>query len=141
MVMDRKPTGRTSSMAGGLTAGGCVSLTTTLAAVALLAKLVDMERVAWENVGYGIAAALLLSSYLGAITAYGKIRRQRLMVCTAAGAVYFGILLSVTALFFGGQYEAVGVTAALVFGGSTTAGLIGLREQKGRIKKIRFSNR
>ncbi|MEE0111040.1 MAG: TIGR04086 family membrane protein [Oscillospiraceae bacterium] len=131
MVSKAKPTGRALSMPAGLTLGAMTSLGLTLLIAAILAKLIDAEKLPWENVGYGVMLLLLVSSFLGAIVSYGKVKRQRLAVCLMSGAVYFGLLLCMTALFFGGQYEAVGVTAALVLGGSGTAGLIGLREKRG----------
>lgn len=115
------------SMPAGLAVGAAASLGMTLLSAAILAKLVDMETVAWENIGYGIVILLVLASFFGAMTAYAKIKRQRLLVCGVSGVIYFGILLAITALFFGGQYEAVGVTAGLVFGGSACAWLLGLR--------------
>lgn len=142
MVINQKPTGRALSIPTGLAIGAAVSVSVTLVMAAMLAKLVDMEKLPWENIGYGIIVLLLLASFSGAMAAYAKIKRQRLLVCIMSGVVYFGILLSITALFFGGQYEAVGVTAALTLGGSAVAGLLGLRDgKKGRGKKIRLRNR
>lgn len=127
-------------MPAGLAIGGAVSLGITLLGAAVLAKLVDQETLAWENVGYGVMVVLLLASFLGAMSAWGRIRRQRLLVCAVSSAIYFGLLLSITALFFGGQYEAVGVTAALVLAGSIAAWLLGLHDGRGR-KKIRTGHR
>lgn len=142
MVVNQKPTGRALSMPAGLAFGGVISLGVTLITAAILAKLVDMEKLPWENIGYGITVLLLLASFSGAMAAYAKIKRQRLLVCAASGGIYFGILLSITAFFFGGQYEAVGVTAALVLSGSTAAGLLGLRDgRKGKRGKVRLPNR
>lgn len=132
MTTNRKPTGTAVSIPAGLAAGSIVSLAVTCVSTAVLAKLVDSEKLPWENIGYGIAIMLMLSSFCGAMTAFRKIKRQRLMVCMASGGIYFAMLLSATALFFGGQYEAVGVTALLVLGGSLSAGLLGLRGGKGR---------
>lgn len=129
-------------MPAGLVFGAAISLGVTLLAAAVLAKLVDMEKLAWENIGYGIMILLLLASFSGAMAAFAKIKRQRMLVCAISGAVYFGILLSITALFFGGQYDSVGVTAALVLAGSIAAGLLGLRDggnRKGR--KVRMPHR
>lgn len=142
MVVNQKPTGRAMSMPAGLVFGAAISLGVTLLAAAVLAKLVDMEKLAWENIGYGIMILLLLASFSGAMAAFAKIKRQRMLVCAISGAVYFGILLSITALFFGGQYDSVGVTAALVLAGSIAAGLLGLRDggnRKGR--KVRMPHR
>lgn len=117
-----------------------VCLGVTVGAAALLAKLVDSETIPWENIGYGVMVLLLLASFLGALTAYGKIKRQRLMVCLMTGGGYFAVLLAMTALFFGGQYDSVGVTFLLILAGSGTAGLLGLRQGRGE-KKRRMSHR
>lgn len=119
------------SLPGGLSIGAAVSMGITLIAAALLAKLVDMEKLPWEKIGYGIMVTLLAASFLGAAAAYGRVKRQRLMVCLLSGVAYYGLLLALTALFFGGQYEAMGVTGALILAGSGTAGLLGLREGRG----------
>lgn len=121
MTGKRKLNGRTSSVPGGLAAGSFVSIAVTALSAALLAMLLDREILAWENVGYGIAFTILLAAYAGAITAWNRIRRQRLIVCLMSGMVYWGILLSLTALFFGGQFEAVGVTLLLIAGGCLCA--------------------
>lgn len=135
MVMNQKPTGRALSMPAGLFWGGAVSLVITIISAAILAKLLDAEILAWENVGYGVMALLLLSTVSGAVTAYSKIKRQRLITCLLSGVIYLGILMSITALFFGGQYDSVGVTAVLVLGGSCAAGLLGMRNGGGGKRK------
>lgn len=134
MVSKLKPTGRAMSMPGGLLAGGIVSLLVTLLCAAILSKMLDSEVLEWKDAGYGIMLLLLLSSMLGTLTASRKIKRQKMLVSLLSSAVYLCILAAITALFFGGQYEAVGVTAMLVFGGSIVIGLLETREGKGRSK-------
>lgn len=137
-----KATGRALSMPAGLAVGGLTSLGITLAGSGVLAWLIHRERMEMENVGYGILGMLLLASFLGAMTAWRKIRRRRMLVCAASGAVYLGLLLAIPALFFGGQYGGVWVTALLVLGGSLAAGLLGLRQGRGVARrKIRLSPR
>lgn len=133
-------TATTASMPGGLAVGGGVSLGITLLLSAVLAWLVHRETMTMENIGYGILAMLLLASFLGAETAFGQIRRQRLLVCGLSGLIYFALLLSITALFFGGQYSGVGVTALLILAGSGAAALLGLRQGRGgkKIKPLRW---
>lgn len=140
--METKRTGVASSIPAGLAWGAVVNIVITVSLGAIFAKLVDAEKMAWENIGYGIAGLILLASFCGAAAAFSKIRRQRLAVCFGSGALYLGILLGTTALFFGGQYEAVGVTAALVFGGCAIAALPksgGRRPGKG--KRVRIAHR
>ena len=137
--MKKMATGRTLSMPAGLAVGAAVSLGITLAGAAILAWLIDKERLDMGSVGYGILAVLLLASFLGALVSFGKIRRRRMVVCLASGAVYLGMLLSITALFFGGQYSGVATTALLILGGSMAAALLGLGPGRGgRGRKIKL---
>lgn len=114
----------------------------TIAGSALLAKLVDSEVMEWDNIGYGVMVMLLVSAFAGAMGAISKIRHKRMLVSALSGVVYIAILLSITALFFGGRYQAVGVTSGLAMAGSLTAGLLGLGQGRGkRHRKIRMSAR
>ena len=137
MVTSQRPTGRASSMPTGLALGAGVNLLVTGISVFLMAKLLQREVIQWEDTGYGVMLLLLGASFLGALTAAKKIKRQSILICGLSGLIYMGILLSITAMFFGGQFEAVGVSAALVFAGSETAGLLYGRERRGgkRLKK------
>lgn len=139
MVSNQKPTGRALSMPSGLAAGSMVSLLLTLVLCAVLAKLLDMEKIQWDSIGYGIMVMLLVSAVVGAEVACRRIKRQKLLVCVLTGIIYFCMLLGITALFFGGQYEAVGVTAILVLGSSLATGLLEIKEGKGkgRRKQVR----
>ena len=135
MVVNRKVTGKTSSMPAGLAMGAAISLGITLILASAIAKLVSSEKLAEEHIGYGVMVLLFVASAVGAATANSRIKRRRLLVSCLAGLTYMGILLSITALFFGGQYEAVGVTALLVMGGSICATLIGIDSKRGGHRK------
>lgn len=132
MQVKQKYTGRVMSVPGGLAVGVGISLLVTAVGAAVLAWLLDGEKLLWENVGYGIMGMLLCASFFGSLAAFRRIRRQRMLVCMLSGVAYLGVMLSMTALFFGGQYEGVGVTALLVLGGSGAAGMLGLKPEKGR---------
>lgn len=122
--------------------GGICSLLITLACAAVLAWMVAEERMPETGIGYGVMILLLLASFAGAMVSWGKIKRQRMLVCVLSGAIYFGILLAITALFFGGQYSAVGVTGLLVLCGSALAAMAGLRQGRGtKHPKIKMPNR
>ena len=131
MVVKQKGTGRASTLPGGLGAGAAVSMSITAAGTALMAFLLNRETINWEMIGYGIIVMVMLSAFLGSVTAYRKIKRQKLLVCLMSGVVYWGILLCLTALFFGGQYEAVGVTALLIAGGCGCAAICGMEKGRG----------
>ena len=77
MAVNQKITGRTMSVPAGLAFGAVISMSVTILAAAVLAKLVDMETLAWESIGYGIMVLLMLASFLGASASYFRIKRQR----------------------------------------------------------------
>lgn len=140
MVTNHKVTGNAISMPLGLALGLVVSLVVTLAMAALIANLVLGEKIAQEAVGYGAMATVILSPALGALIASARIKRRRLLVCLVTGLCYYLALLSVTALFFGGQYQGMGVTALLVFAGTGGVALMGIKGESGgsnRRKKYR----
>lgn len=134
--------GKTVSIPAALAIGAIISLSATIVFSTFLVKLINSEILPFEKIGYGIMLLLLTSSFLGAETTYLSVKRRKLMVCTLSGLLFIIILLSITALFFGGQYEAVGVTCALVMAGSISAGLLGFKQKgKGRGHRIKRHHR
>ena len=129
----RTTSGRALSTPMGLLYGTAASMLITLLGAVVLAWLINLEKLQWEQIGYGIMVLLLTASFLGALAAYHKIKRQRMMVCILAGLLYLAVLASLTALFFGGQYEGVVVSGCLIAAGSVSAGILGLQTGKGRI--------
>ena len=117
MVSNHKVTGRTFSIPAGIALGTLGSMVVTIFLAALIAWMVKAEHLPPENIGYGIMLLLAIASFTGAWIAWNKIKRKRLMVCLLSGAAYFTVLLSMTALFFGGQYAGVGETALMILCG------------------------
>ena len=83
-------------------------------------------------IGYGAMIILLAASTIGASISAWKIKRLRLQVCLLSGVAYYAALLCITALFFGGQYQGMGVTALVVLAGTGVAILLSTREKKTR---------
>ena len=131
MKLRQVKTGRATSMAQGLSMGIAVSIAITLAAAFILAKLVDKQLLPWENVGYGILAAVIFASFFGAWTAYSNIKHQRLLVCGLSGILYWAILLAVSILFYGGQFEGMLTTAGIIFAGCMSVFLLRTPRKKG----------
>ncbi len=119
------------SLPAGLAAGIGAALAVTLAGAAIVAWLIDGERISEEAMGYGALAVLLLSAGAGAWIASALVGHRRLLVCALTGVGYFLILLSMTALFFGGQYHGVWVTALVVLAGCLGVSLVGLKGSGG----------
>lgn len=111
-------------MSRGLAAGAAVNLTITLTGALALSFMLSKERLLWENTGYAIMILLLLSSFSGTAVAISKIKRRRLLVSSLSCGIYFLFLILTAMLFFGGTYEAVGVTLCVILSGSVSALLL-----------------
>lgn len=119
------------SLPAGVAAGIAAAFAVTLAGAAIVAWLIDGERISEEAMGYGALAVLLLSAGAGAWFASALVGHQRLLVCALTGIGYLLILLSMTALFFGGQYQGVWVTTLVVLAGCLGVSLVGLKRAGG----------
>jgi len=126
----KKPSGRATSVPVGLAWGAGVEAVLTGAIAMLLAWLVDKEIMPQASIGYGVMVLLTMSAFLGAKTAIWKIKRRRLLISVLTGLLYFGMLMACTALFFGGQYQAVLETMLMIICGSILAAITGYREKR-----------
>lgn len=138
MSTTKLQTGKASSIPGGLIAAASVSVMTTLILSAAIAFFLNKETVTWGQAGYLIMGMLFLASFLGGKTAYSRIKRQRIVVALMSGLLFFGVLLAITALFFGGQMDAVLETAGIIGAGCGTSALLFLpknRKYSGRAGK------
>lgn len=134
----RKSSGRAKSMPAGLALGAAAAFAITLAVSAIGAKLVDMGSLKETAIGYWVMGILLISAFTGAMVAVGSIKRQKLMVCALSALIYYGCLLSTTALLFGGQYQGMGATALMVLcGGALAAMLCSRKGREGRRNRKR----
>lgn len=140
MMITQKRTGRALSIPAGLAWGGIFSLGIVTLGSAITAKLIDYEIMGWNCVGYMILTFLILSAWAGGVVSYRKIKRQKMAVCIMSGILLFAILIMITALFFGGQYNGVGETALLILCGSSLAAFTGSRGKKRTRRKIRAYN-
>lgn len=114
--------GTATAIPVGLAIGALISMIITLAGSAATAHLLLKERVGENGIGYASIMILLLASIMGAWGAFSCIKKQRLQVCLMSSAVYYLLLIATTALFFGGQYQGMGVTAIVVLiGGAIVA--------------------
>ncbi len=135
MVANRKVTGRAKSLPVGIGLGLLGSIGITLCLAAILAALMARETVGMDAAGYGAMGVLLISAGAGAWIAASLVKRQRLMVCLILGVAYYICLLSTTALFFGGQYRGMGVTALVILAGVGTVILLGLKGEGTGVKR------
>lgn len=133
--------GQAMTMPGGILFGAAISFLWTMIAAGFLAWLIHREVVAESSIGYGSMLILLIGSFLGANVGWRKVKSQRLITSLSVGLLYIIMLISLTAFFFGGQYQGMGVTALLVMGGSLLSILVipsRKRTRQGRVPKIRL---
>ena len=130
-----KQTGRAVSMTNVIITGTSTALAFVLLCALITAKLLETEILAQSSTGYAVMIILTAASWMGAAIAESRVKRKRGVVCLLSGICIYGILLATTAMFFGGQYEAVGVTMLVVLGGSLSASFVGIKEKRGRIRK------
>ena len=114
--------------AAGIGAGG--SMIVTLALTALAASFVQREIVGETSQDALSAGILVLSAICGSLLAVSITEYRRLVVCLSAGAVYFLLLLSCTAMLFDGAYSHVGITALAILGGCGAVILLALNAGK-----------
>ena len=112
-----KLTARAMTIPAGLAVSVFSAIAVTGICSGLSAWLILRGIVPEMAVGYLAMGILLVSSAAGAIVAEGTIQRLRTRICLAAAGGYYLSLLAVTAVFFGGQYQGMGVTALMVLCG------------------------
>ena len=130
MTVNRKVTGTAVSMPMGIGIGCGISMILTLLGAGIVAKMIAEEILKETAVGYGAMIIILLASICGSLIAVKKVKKRKLQVSMLVGIGYFMLLLTMTALAFGGQYQGMGVTALLVFAGCSTVILAETRAEK-----------
>lgn len=125
-----KKQGRTSGMPAGIIAGLIIALLITMLLAGVTAILIAGEKIGEDKALYGSAASLLLGAALGGFCAARVIGEKKMIVSLIHGAVYYVIMLCVTAVFFEGRYENIWITGLLILGASISVGLLGKQSKK-----------
>ena len=137
MKTANKVKGTAVSMPVGVATGTLVSLLTTGGASGLLTWLILNGKAPEASTGYITMGILLMSTILGTLLSAAKIKRRWMLVSCITGMLYFLALLSCTAIFFGGNYQGVGVSALVVLVGSLLTGFVGLKREKGHSRGVK----
>lgn len=130
MTSSKRVTGTAVRMPIGIMWGTVLGLTVTGVLSAVLAWLVIRDVLSERTLGYSAMGIVLLSVIMGAWFTGVRIKRRWVLVSCVTGVVYYTILLLCTAIFFGGNYQGMGVTAAIVLLGSLLTGIIGKSRSK-----------
>lgn len=137
MHMNQKLSGRAFGIPAGVGLGALISLLITLAGAALASYLIAAEKIGEGAMGFSVMIILIVAAIFGAWCAVSMVKRLRLQVSMMSGACYYLVLLALTALFFGGQYEGMGVCALIILAGSALVALIPSKSGKIFMKKKR----
>ena len=135
--MVKKISARAPSLWKSVGAGVLLGAAWTLVSAVIIAKLVDMEVLPMENVGYGAMAAVLSAVFVGATLAGRKAGHMVVQAAVISGAAYFLCLLLVNALFFGGSYTGMGTTFLLTLL-ATGLALLAAGKGSGRMRRRRY---
>ena len=125
-----------ASVVGGLTAGVVTSVAVTLCCAAVGAAMITTGKIGENVTGYISIGILLLATLIGTLTGTGRVQGKKLYTGLVIAAIYFILLLSMTALFFDGQYERVTVTSFVLILGAIGGAC--LRIGKGSSGKCRM---
>ena len=134
MAKTSKRTGNAKSIRSGLAIASLRSMAITFVVSAGIAALLETEKITWTDAGYWIMGMLYLSSFVGSKFAVMFIKRQKLTIIIMTSILYWGLLLCLTALFFGGDFSAIWETAGIIAAGAGSAALISFPSRK---KKVR----
>jgi len=104
----------------------------TVAGSYLIAYFIGREYLPESWIGYGAMILLILSPFLGCTLCNILDAEKRLLINVLIGMFYYGILIVMTAVFFQGKYEGIGVSGLLVVVG---CGLSAFPKNKGRKRK------
>lgn len=119
----------------GLSIGVLTSIVITILGAAAIAGLAATERIGEGSIGHAAKIIPALAAALGAWSSVALVKRLRLQMCMMTGGSYYLILLAMTALFFGGQYQGMGMTALIVLAMCTFVAFIPGKNRQGRKRK------
>ena len=127
-------TSKALSMPAGILLGAAISVLITLILSIITANFMTKEIIKDEQIGYIVMGILAVAAFYGCTVSAQTIKRQRLLVCALGGLSYFAFLLSMTALFFGGQYSGVGASMIVIAAGTAASVILGIPRRKSVIR-------
>ncbi len=141
MAAKRIPRKTAARLPVSIAIGTAVGMIGALSGAAVLTTMILNGKIGESSMRYGCLAVLAVSAILGSLIAALTANERKFIAATATGASMFAVLISCTALFFGGQYSGIAVTLLLTVGIGLCVGMISSKK-KGRsfkrVKKYRF---
>ena len=122
--------GKALTMPLGLLLGTMLGLLVMMLLSLALAWLTHEGKVSVSSLGYASMGILLISGDVSAWLAISLIKRRRIIVGVLTGSLVFLSLLGMNALFMGGHYQGVLVTAVMVYLGSLIPSVFCLKRKQ-----------
>ena len=120
--------------------GASVSMLVTLILIAIWTTLINTGLISISKMDYYVICTLLVSAVIGSIVGAAKTNQKKMHISLLTGVLYLLLLLSITAIFFEGQYYGIGVSTLAIISGCVAALLVGVKGEgrsKMRRKKIK----
>ena len=125
-------TGKGDRVAAGIGFGVLTGLGVALLGAMLGAFLISGGKMGEDAVDLMALTVTGVAAMAGAWLAVMVAKEKRMQVCLLTGLGFYLALLSLTALFFEGQYQGLGLSAILI---GLCSGVVGLLSAKGRKSK------
>ena len=117
MAKKHKSTQKASSIPAGLGLAVICSMIVTLLGAMISAYLVGAETISQDSMKVASIVVIVISGAVGALVALNRIKRMRMQMCLLSGICYYIVLLSITGLFFDGQYNGLGMNGIAILCG------------------------
>lgn len=135
MKTSKTRNGKAMSFMAGYTTSLAVMLALTAAAAMILARLMEKGTAGDDSIGYYVMGTLVMIAFAGSTIGAMKIKHRLYAVCLGCGLAYWGALLTITMLMFGGEYGAVLEMGSMIMIGSTLAILPIMARKKSLLKR------
>ena len=135
------PDRKKRSMTVGVLTGILIFAFITVAGAILLTSLLIGDKLSLDAGKYILYFVLMLSAFLGAITAGKMIGEKRLLVCGVIAAVILFVLVGVNILFYDGQFHGLGMTVLMVLTGCTLANVVSLKGKGNKLRRRKSYSR
>jgi len=133
MIKKRKMKKEETNSVQKIFAGITVSALVASVSTGLFAIMIYEEIIPEGSVGYCSLVTLLISSITGASVATSKCGKEKIYISLIIGIVYCALLMTITALFFGGEFRGIWVTIMVVLSGCMIA-IITKRNRNNHLK-------
>ena len=116
---------RKNNFGRNMICGVAVSLLTMVVCIAIFAALIQSETITVGWCGYCVVGIHLMSIIIGVCVALKGEKGNALWISLMLALIYYTVLIVMTAIVFGGQYQGITVTAFVILTGCVMPVIMG----------------